>query len=302
MPLSMTHEGLVEIFRERPDLAVTLLRDLLQVPIPAHAEVCVEAADLNTTRPKELRADLIVVLRKRGKPVLGIILEVQLARKSRKRWTWPAYLTHLRDRLRCPVCLLVVAPDERVARWCARKIEIGHPGFTLTPEVIGPGLVPRVTDPEVARKDPEVAVLSVMAHGRGEQGLSIAVSLLQASSSLDPDRRALYVDLIYISVSAAVRGKLEEMMKGGYQYQSDFARTYFGKGLEEGEAKGRKAGEAEGEAKGRAASVLAVLEARGLRVSKAARDRIVRCSDVAQLDHWIRRAALVSKTAELFAE
>jgi Uma2 family endonuclease len=67
-------------------------------------------------------------------------------------------------------------------------------------------------------------------------------------------------------------------------------------------AAGREEGREEGRAEGVAASVLAVLEARGIRVTKAARDRVTRCTDAAQLDRWVRRAAVVQKVAELFQE
>jgi Putative restriction endonuclease len=65
-------------------------------------------------------------------------------------------------------------------------------------------------------------------------------------------------------------------------------------------AKGRTQGKAEGEVTGLVAAVIAVLDARGIRVTKAARERIERCSDLAQLDRWVRRAAVVRKAAELF--
>ncbi len=59
-------------------------------------------------------------------------------------------------------------------------------------------------------------------------------------------------------------------------------------------------GRDEGEAQGRVASVIAVLEARGIHVTKAARERVTRCIDVAQLDRWVRRAAVIGKIGELF--
>lgn len=49
-------------------------------------------------------------------------------------------------------------------------------------------------------------------------------------------------------------------------------------------------------------NLLGVLEARGLRVGKGARERIAACSDLAQLDRWIRRAAIVDHASELFEE
>jgi hypothetical protein len=67
-------------------------------------------------------------------------------------------------------------------------------------------------------------------------------------------------------------------------------------------AEGRIEGKTEGKTEGKAESVLAVLEARGLRVTKAIRERIARCTDVAQLDRWVRRAAVVHKASEVFEE
>lgn len=73
-----------------------------------------------------------------------------------------------------------------------------------------------------------------------------------------------------------------------YEYQSDFARKYYGEGRDEGRA--------EGEAR----AVLAVLAARGLSLDPAQRDRIATCTDLHQLDIWVQRAALVSDADELF--
>jgi hypothetical protein len=46
--------------------------------------------------------------------VLGIVIEVQLQRDDRKRFTWPVYVAGLRARLECPACLLVVTPSDAV--------------------------------------------------------------------------------------------------------------------------------------------------------------------------------------------
>ena len=62
------------------------------------------------------------------------------------------------------------------------------------------------------------------------------------------------------------------------------------------------AGRSEGRSEGLASAVLAVLEARGIRITKAARERIVRCTDAAELDRWVRRAAVVERVAEMFDE
>jgi Uma2 family endonuclease len=66
--------------------------------------------------------------------------------------------------------------------------------------------------------------------------------------------------------------------------------------LEAGRNEGRTAGRTEA----LAAAVIAVLEARKIRITKAARERIVRCGDAALLDRWVRRAAVVSTVGEIF--
>ncbi len=75
--------------------------------------------------------------------------------------------------------------------------------------------------------------------------------------------------------------------------ESGLYEEIFGDGVAEGEAKGV----ARGEAKGKAQDVLAVLEARGISVSAAVRDRVLGCTDVAVLDAWVRRAAVASTAA-----
>jgi hypothetical protein len=80
---SQLHEALLQLFRNRPRLAAELLRDALNVELPEFTEARIESADLTDLKSAEYRADLVVLLYK-GKPVLGIILEVQLTRDPRK--------------------------------------------------------------------------------------------------------------------------------------------------------------------------------------------------------------------------
>jgi hypothetical protein len=201
---SITHEALILLFRNRPELAPELLRDALGVMLPPYAEARVEAADLSDVNPAEYR-------------------------------------------------------------------------------------VPVVRDIEAARRDPELAVLSAMAHGKDEVGPAIALAALGASLGLDEERALLYSDVIMASLSEATRTAMEKLMaSGNYEYQSDFAKTH--------QAKGR----AEGEAKGEARGVLAVLDARGLVVSDDQKARILACTDLETLDRWIRKAVAITSIDELF--
>jgi predicted transposase/invertase (TIGR01784 family) len=62
---------------------------------------------------------------------------------------------------------------------------------------------------------------------------------------------------------------------------------------------GKLEGKAEGEATGKAKAILLVLEARGLPVSRAQRERISQCYDTATLDLWLKRVAGVTSADEL---
>jgi hypothetical protein len=186
-------------------------------------------------------------------PVLGIVVEVQLARDEAKQYAWPAYVANLRARIECPVCLLVIAADEAVARWAATPIELGGDAH-LTPYVLSPDGVPLITDMAAARADPEMAVLSVMAHGRRvalATSVQMAVGALAASEGLDAERVPLYVDLVFNYISEAARRALQAMKPANYEFQSEFARRYFSLGKAEGEAKGKAEGEVKGKVEGK---------------------------------------------------
>ena len=234
---SQLHEALLLLFRNRPQLAPELLRDALQMALPQYTEVRIDSADLTEVQPAEYRADLVLLL-SNSTPVLGIVVEVQLSIDERKRFVWPAYVTNLRARLECPVYLLVVTADAAVTRWAAKPVDIGD-GNLFTPRVLGSAGVPKVTDEAQAAMDPELAVLSAMAHGRDADSATaaqIAAVAQQVSATLDGDRSKLYFDLILNSLSEAARRALQTMNPIKYEYQSDFAKRYVAQGRAEGRA------------------------------------------------------------------
>lgn len=281
----MAHEVVVDLFRKRPSLAAEVLDDVLGVKMPSYSEARIASIDLTQIQPAEYRADVVVTLHddETASPVRVIIVEVQLATDNHKRLTLPVYVTVSRAVHGCPADLLVVAPDPSVASWCAEPIEIGVPGFVLRPPVLQKTAVPVITNEEEARRRPELGVLSVMAHGDSEAGAAIAAAVLPAVHDLDDDRVRFYTDLVYNSLNDAARMALETMMKG-YEYQSDFAKTYIGLGRVEE----------------RAVAVLDALADRGLAVPEAVRDRVLAQKDPAVLRRWFRRAVTVSSAAEIF--
>ncbi|MFT3776120.1 MAG: hypothetical protein QM820_63060 [Minicystis sp.] len=288
---------LVDLFKTRPSLAAEILVELLGLSLPAYTEARLASIDLTEIKPAEYRADVVVLLLDRDIPVRGIVVEVQLAADPRKRRSWPAYVSVAHAMHGCLVDLLVVAPDPEVAAWCAEPIPLGPPGFVLTPPVLGREAVPVVTDPAEAARRLELGMLSVMAHGASEQGGAIATALLPAIAQLDEERARFYLDLLLNSVDEATRRALEAMMKG-YEYQSEFAKKYYGQGRDDGRDEGRT----EGRTQEAARNLLTVLRVRGIAVPDAIRERILAQKDALLLERWLEKAAVATALAEVIDE
>lgn len=295
---TVLHEALIEMFRHRPTLAAELLGGVLGVGLPAFGQVRVESGEFTDLTPTEYRADTVVVLSADGAPVLAVVVEIQMRRDRDKRFSWPVYLISLRARLRCPTVLLVVCVDEAVAAWCARPIELGHPGLRLSPLVLGPDQVPVVTEREQARQSPELAVMSAMAHGGDPARRDVLDALVGAISVVNEQHSTLYSDIVLAALPAAAHRYLEELMSSGlHEYQSEFVRRY----VFQGRVEGRQEGLEEGVVRGEAKALLTVLETRGVALDDTARTRIAECHDPEQLDAWLRRAITVASVDELFA-
>lgn len=115
-----------------------------------------------------------------------------------------------------------------------------------------------VTDERVAQQNPELAVLSAMAHGRDAnvtRAIGVAAAAQRAVRGLDLDRSRIYLDLIMSSLGEAARCALTDMDPRKYVFQSDFARRYISLGRAEGIEEGRS----EGRTEGRAALILRLL-------------------------------------------
>lgn len=286
------HEVLVEIFRQRPALAAELLTDALGIELPVFGQARLEPADCVDLAPTEYRADAVVVLSQAARPVRAVVVEVQLRRDDDKLWTWPVYLHTLRARLRCPTLLLVVCVDEATAAWAATRIELGQPGSTLTPLVIGPDRVPVFTDAAPALRAPELAVLSALAHGRDPRRSEVLDVLADALAGVETQQAVLYLRLVLAALPQAARIHLEELMTTGtYEYQSEFTERLRNEGAARGEAKGR--------AEAKADDVLRVLRARGVEVPDDVRARIVGCTDLERLDAWLDRASTAHSVDDL---
>lgn len=295
--VSLLHEGVIQLVRDCPAFAADLLDRVLDVKVPSFREAGLVDAELTELAPVEYRADAVVLF-KRKKPVYGAIIEAQLEPDRDKLYTWPLYATSARERHRCPFVVVVVAPRRRTARWATATIDLGG-GIQYRPLVIGPDGIPEVTDRRLARREPQFAMLSVMAHGRGEVGTAAAIgsAAAQAIRRFPEEQRLLYSLLIQANLSKAARKAIEMQPETVYYFNAEQRRNF-----ERGVAKGRAEGKAEAKAEGKVEALLTILAGRRLRATAAQRRRIAGCTDLAVLERWLARSFSVSSVAELLAE
>ena len=303
----LSHEALVHLVRAAPEAIVGLLQRELGLELPAQPHARITAAELVDLNLAEYRADAVITVGPAEAPSEVFVIEAQTDVDARKHLTWPFYVAGLRVRFTCPVTLVVIALDRQVAAWCAEPIDLGRQRGTLLPLVLGPAQIPAIRDPDEARLKPELAVLSVAAHGREPGAEHIALAALTAVRGLDRGRELLYPDFILAVLGEVARAALEQLMNPAtYEYQSDFARKYISIGKAEGKAEGIAEGEArgkaEGEARGKAQTLLKLLHVKGLAVPAELTARVESCQDLDQLDRWIERVLTATTLDEVFAD
>jgi len=286
---TLEHNALIEMFRENPALAPHFLEILFHIKIPPHESVRVADSSLDQLIPVEFRADLVLDLRDaEGAVVLAIILEAQREKKPRKKYVWPVYAAVGRAERECPTLVLVIAPDAEVAAWAAEKIDLGLGLGTLQPLVLGPSTVPVVTDPAVAEKEVELAVISALSHGNGPDGLAVLEAAFSALGRLDQEHAAVYFQVIYDMLREPMRRALEKLvMERQTQGKANFppfAQQLIDRGVREGERKALRQ------------ALLRLMTRAGIMLTEDERARIQACEDIATLDRWVDNI-LGAKTA-----
>lgn len=203
----------------------------------------------------------------------------------------PAYVALARYTHRCPTYLLVVCTKTTVAeRYAKQIIKLGHPGFNLRLLVLGPEGYPIVNTHTEARAEPELAVLSGIAHGDLDDARDAAFYAIDLIAIHDQNLAALYHDVVMAALPKRIRKIVEDQMTAGtWEYQSDYHKKAFAEG------------EAQGEARGEAKGIVNLLEYRGVELTDATIKRIESCTDLQQLEKWSVLARTVTSADQLFA-
>jgi hypothetical protein len=288
---SARHQVLVELFRQSPKLATTLL-ELLHLETPANVTLRIDDSDLSTVMSMHLQADLVLLAERAKRARLPVIVEVQLSRKERKRLAWATYAVLARVRYRCSVVVLVVCPDARVARWARRAIEIG-PGQHYAPAVMGPEEIPVITSVASESRNIGLVLLSAIAHAKSPISVAkpIILAALASCEKLPPYDCMIYSDATYEALGPALKEALMTIPEG-YEIQSDEVKkwaTWF----------------AEGKAEGKAVGAADVLERQLAKKYGALPDQVVerlRCATLGELELWADRVLSADSLDVLFSD
>ena len=185
-------------------------------------------------------------------------------------------------------------PIEVPQRHSRGSVELGLPGDTIHPRVLGPPELPRVMDPAEVRRRPEIAVLSAMAHGNEPGGLEVVMAVLNGLVGFDEAMARVYRKLIYDALEEALRRKVDQM---NLERTGPFEDPPFVVKLKE---IGRAEGLAKGEAKGLRTALLKLVARAGPTLTEDERARIDGCDDPAVLDRWLDNLHEAKTAADLF--
>jgi hypothetical protein len=122
-----------------------------------------------------------------------------------------------------------------------------------------------------------------------EQGsLSPDLPLDEQTPAQEEARERLLNNLLLTAIGSAARRAFDAKMRNGYQYQSELVRELVGQGMVKRRLEGERA------------AIFQVLKARGLKVDDSARQRIEACTQLEQLERWLRAAVTAQSVQELF--
>jgi hypothetical protein len=284
------HESPIALAKLDPGLVTWLLVSLFDVKVPDYHHARARPTDVRVLVPRTYHADgMLLYCDAADQPVLAVVLEVQRGWDHSKRWTWKLYVAQLESELRVNAALVVFCPDPALARRYRSMVEFEGLSLQLRPFIFTTEDVPLVTDVELARANPALAVFSAVCHGGDADVDAMFPAVAEALRSLSPKKAILYDDIVLAGLPPESRARWEAFMTG--TIHREFRRSWLREAADEGRAEGRAEGEAQ--------AVLTVLDARGVQVPDAIREQILGCTDLTQLDTWLRRATTATTADEV---
>ncbi|MBB6170042.1 hypothetical protein HNR23_000102 [Nocardiopsis mwathae] len=294
MAVPPQHEAMVQLFKDCPEMAPRMLTDLLGVQVPQYDCVSLECADLTETIAVERRADAVVSLRdssliarvqRHEQTEMCISVEVQRSFERVKFRRWLEYSAVLGTRMDCPAVVMAVCPESEVAR----KYDVDFPAgprIDYHPLVVGPEVVPVVTDPAWVATSPALAVLVATVHAEVP---GVIEALCEGLGKIDTDKAKDYTRYTLTLLDGEDRQRMETIANAQtMEYQSEFIQSCVDQGV--------KQGFLEGEIR----MLLRIIERRGTTLSDEQRARIKDCADPEAVERWADRVVAAETADDIF--
>jgi hypothetical protein len=280
------HESPIALANLEPGLLTWLLANLFGVKVPDYHHARPHPTDVRDIVPHTYHADgMLLFCDAADRGVLAVVFEVQRSPKRRKRRMWKLYVAQLERELDVDAALIVYCSTHAIARYYRRMFEFEGLSLSLRPFVFASDDVPLVLDPELARANPAVAVFAAICHGGRAEVDAAFPALAAALEAIGPASAVSYYDIVLAGLPPEPRKRWEAFVTtvAKPQYYSELFREL----------------SARSEARGEARAVLAVLDARGIDVPETMRGQVLACTDVEQLEAWVRRAATATSADEV---
>ncbi|QSB16644.1 hypothetical protein JQS43_10390 [Natronosporangium hydrolyticum] len=287
---SAEHETPIALAKLDPGLVAWLLTNLFDIKIPDYHHARTHPTDVRVMIPRTYHADgMLVFCDPTDQPIAAVVLEVQRGWDQTKHRTWPLYVAQLQAELDTTVALLVYCPNPAIAGRYRDLFTYDGISLVLRPLIFTPEQIPPTVDTELAKTHPALAVLATLCHTDHPELDATFPALAAALETLGPKNAILYHDIVLAGLPQAPRLRWEAFMTTAVssEYRSELFREI--------DARGQAAGEARGEAK----AILTVLDARSITIPDDLRNQILACTDLDQLDTWLRRAGTATTADDL---
>src|SRR5262249_25062612 len=150
------------------------------------------------------------------------------------------YVVQLEAELNVNAALVVYCPDPAIARRYRGMFEFEGLSLALRPFIFTPHDVPLVSDVELARANPALAVFSAICPGDDAEVDEMFPALAEALRAHGPEKAILYYDIVLAGLPEAPRVRWEAYMTTtvGGGYRSELLRELDARAEARGEARG----------------------------------------------------------------
>jgi hypothetical protein len=298
------HELIVQAVQDEP-LTAAWLMDLADKD--RRVAVCTGAQTRSTSVGSlgrtERRADAVVSLSFPNEDDRIVIVEVQNEWKNEKHFRLPGYMTRAFEDHRLPIELVLVCPDDTVARNYRKGIQLG-PDNTIMVHAVGMSDFPEAGDAELLPTTAAAIVTAVFGKAPNGRQAELFISTLDRRlGTIEPGRAADYITNLLTILEDEPARMLEELMRTQTRpYHSEYSDRLRAEGIEQGIEQGIEVGVEQGKVQQARRALVLVLEGTPAGLTNDERQRIERCADLELLDSWLVKASQQRSGEGLFEE